>query len=144
VVEHTNDVGVAAAYAKTLLYYSAATGDTEAHDVAKAMLDTLWENNRDVDGSGIVVEETREDYERFADPVYIPGGWTGSMPNGDPINSDSTFLSIRSFYEDDPNWGQVEDYLNGGPAPTFEYHRFWAQTDIAMAMSTYEELFGTE
>jgi hypothetical protein len=37
----------------------------------------------------------------------------------------------------------VEAYLNGGPAPTFEYHRLWAQTDIAMAMSTYEELFGS-
>jgi hypothetical protein len=30
-----------------------------------------------------------------------------------------------------------------GPAPTFEYHRFWAQTDITMAMSAYEELFGS-
>jgi len=143
VTNHTDDVGVAAAYIKTLLYYAAATGDTEAHDVAKAMLDGMWENHRDLDGSGIVVEETREDFERFADPVYIPEGWTGTMPNGDPINSDSTFLSIRSFYEDDPAWPEVEAYLNGGPAPTFEYHRFWAQTDIAMAMSTYEELFGS-
>jgi Glycosyl hydrolase family 48/Cellulose binding domain len=143
VTNHTNDVGVAAAYVKTLLYYAAATGDTQAHDVAKAILDGMWNNNRDTDGSGIVVAETREDYERFDDPVYIPPGWSGTMPNGDPINSDSTFLSIRSFYENDPMFDEVEAYLNGGPAPTFEYHRFWAQTDIAMAMSTYDELFGS-
>ncbi|WP_461038542.1 glycoside hydrolase family 48 protein, partial [Streptomyces mayteni] len=34
-----------------------------------------------------------------------------------------------------------EAYLNGGPAPTFTYHRFWAQADIAIALSTYSDLF---
>jgi hypothetical protein len=42
-----------------------------------------------------------------------------------------------------PDFDQVEAYLNGGPAPTFENCRVWAQTDVAMAMSTYEELFGS-
>jgi len=64
------------------------------------------------------------------------------MPNGDPINSNSTFLSIRSFYKNDPDWSKVQSYLNGGPAPTFTYHRFWAQSDIATAFAVHVELFG--
>ncbi|MFL6052444.1 MAG: glycoside hydrolase family 48 protein [Actinoallomurus sp.] len=31
--------------------------------------------------------------------------------------------------------------MNGGAAPVFNYHRFWAQADIAMAMATYGQLF---
>lgn len=30
--------------------------------------------------------------------------------------------------------------LAGGAAPTFTYHRFWAQADIALAMGSYAEL----
>jgi hypothetical protein len=64
------------------------------------------------------------------------------MPNGDPINSQSTFLSIRSFLEDDEDWPKVEAFLNGGQAPTFTYHRFWAQVDVAMALHDYDRLIG--
>ncbi|MGP2437289.1 glycoside hydrolase family 48 protein [Streptomyces sp. JW3] len=138
VADYTNDVGVAAAYAKTLTYYADRSGDTEAAATAKALLDGMWEN--DQDALGIAVAETRADYNRFDDSVYVPSGWTGTMPNGDAINSSSTFESIRSFYEDDPNWSKVESYLAGGAAPSFTYHRFWAQADIALAMGSYAEL----
>ncbi|MEV8319794.1 glycoside hydrolase family 48 protein [Streptomyces sp. NPDC059900] len=138
VADYTNDVGVAAAYAKTLTYYGAKSGDAQAKSTAKALLDGMWEHNQDA--LGIAVPETRADYSRFDDPVYVPGGWTGTMPNGDKIDSSSTFSSLRSFYEDDPNWSKVEAYLAGGAAPTFTYHRFWAQADIALAMGSYAEL----
>ncbi len=138
VVDYTNDVGVAGAYAKILTYYAARSGDTEAADTAKALLDGMWENNQD--DLGIAVPETRADYERFDDPVHVPSGWTGTMPNGDRIDSSSTFLSIRSFYQDDPAWSKIESYLKGGAAPVFTYHRFWAQADIATAMGAYAEL----
>ncbi|MEW1601030.1 glycoside hydrolase family 48 protein [Streptomyces sp. NPDC093808] len=138
VVDYTNDVGVAGAYAKILTYYAARSGDTEAADTAKALLDGMWENHQD--DLGIAVPETRADYERFDDPVHIPSGWTGTMPNGDRIDSSSTFVSIRSFYKDDPAWSKIESYLEGGAAPTFTYHRFWAQADIATAMGAYAEL----
>ncbi|MEV5432080.1 glycoside hydrolase family 48 protein [Streptomyces sp. NPDC052701] len=138
VVDYTNDVGVAAAYAKTLTYYADRSGDSEAAGTAKALLDGMWENHQD--DLGIAVPETRADYNRFDDPVYVPSGWTGTMPNGDAINSSSTFDSIRSFYEDDPAWSKIEAYLAGGAAPTFTYHRFWAQADIATAMGSYAEL----
>ncbi|MEV4102292.1 glycoside hydrolase family 48 protein [Nonomuraea sp. NPDC049649] len=139
VVNHTQDVGVAGSYAKVLMYYAARANHAEARDTAKALLDAVWENR---DDKGVSVEETRADYERVADPVYVPPGWTGTMPNGDPINSNSTFMSIRSFYEDDPDWPRVQAFLNGtGPAPTFNYHRFWAQVDVAVALAEYGRLF---
>lgn len=138
VADYTDDVGVAAAYAKTLTYYADRSGDTEAGTTAKALLDGMWENNQDA--LGIAVPETRADYNRFDDGVYVPSGWSGKMPNGDTINSSSTFDSIRSFYEDDPAWSKIEAYLAGGAAPSFTYHRFWAQADIALAMGSYSEL----
>ncbi|WP_236245075.1 glycoside hydrolase family 48 protein [Streptomyces sp. CC210A] len=138
VADYTNDVGVAAAYAKTLAYYAAKSGDADAKRVAKALLDGMWQHHQDP--LGIAVPETRADYERFDDPVYVPGGWSGTMPNGDRVDSSSTFLSIRSFYQDDPAWPKVESYLKGGAAPVFTYHRFWAQADIALAMGSYAEL----
>ncbi|WP_262699729.1 MULTISPECIES: glycoside hydrolase family 48 protein [Streptomyces] len=139
VADYTNDVGVAAAYAKTLSYYAAKSGDTKARDTAKALLDGMWNNYQDA--LGIAVPETRADYNRFDDPVYVPSGWTGTMPNGDKIDSSSTFMSIRSFYKNDPAWSKVEAYLKGGAVPSFTYHRFWAQADIALAMGSYADLF---
>ncbi|HCA87899.1 MAG TPA: cellulose 1,4-beta-cellobiosidase [Streptomyces sp.] len=146
VLNHTTDVGVAASFAKTLLYYAAGSGDAEARAAGEGLLDGLLEHQDDL---GIAVPETRVDYERFAvesgeDALHIPDGWTGTMPNGDEINSDSTFLSIRSFYESDPDWPKVESYLNGGEAPTFTYHRYWAQSEIATAFAAHVALFGTE
>ncbi|MGW1269504.1 glycoside hydrolase family 48 protein [Streptomyces sp. NPDC002491] len=138
VADYTDDVGVAAAYAKTLTYYAAKSGDTEAKTTAKALLDGMWANNRDA--LGVAVPETRTDYNRFDDAVYVPSGFSGKMPNGDTISSSSTFTSLRSFYKNDPAWSKIEAYLAGGAAPVFTYHRFWAQADIAMAMGSYAEL----
>jgi chitodextrinase len=139
VAESGTDVGVAGGLVKALLYYAAATGNTAAQTLGKNLLDAL---SAHADTKGIAIAETRADYSRFNDPVYIPSGWTGKMPNGDTINSSSTFLSIRSFYKSDPDFPKVQAYLNGGAAPSFTYHRFWAQADIAMAFAVYSELFG--
>ncbi|MFE4702566.1 glycoside hydrolase family 48 protein [Streptomyces sp. NPDC056738] len=138
VADYTNDVGVAAAYAKTLSYYAAKSGNTQAKTTAKALLDGMWNNYQD--GLGIAVPETRADYNRFNDSVYVPSTFTGTMPNGDAINSSSTFASLRSFYKNDPAWSKIQAYLAGGAAPSFTYHRFWAQADIALAMGSYAEL----
>jgi hypothetical protein len=138
VADYTNDVGVAAAYAKTLSYYAAKSGNAQAKTTAKALLDGMWSNYQD--SLGIAVPETRADYNRFDDTVYVPSGWSGKMPNGDTINSTSTFTSLRSFYKNDPNFSKIEAYLAGGAAPSFTYHRFWAQADIALAMGSYAEL----
>ncbi|GAA3836317.1 glycoside hydrolase family 48 protein [Sphaerisporangium flaviroseum] len=140
IADYTNDVGVAGAYAKVLMYYAAKAGNTAARDLAKSILDGIWANNQDA--RGVSVPETKADYNRLDDPIYIPAGWTGEMPNGDAINSNSTFISIRSFYRNDPDWPKVQAYLNGtGPAPTFNYHRYWAQVDVAVALAEYGRLF---
>jgi hypothetical protein len=129
---------VAAALAKTLMYYAAATADTKTQTLAKGLLDALMAH---ADSTGIATPETRTDYSRFADTVYVPSGWTGKMPNGDQITSGATFLSLRSWYKNDANFAKVQAYLDGGQAPTFTYHRFWAQADVAIALATYSELF---
>ncbi|MFJ6212498.1 glycoside hydrolase family 48 protein [Streptomyces sp. NPDC092296] len=149
VQDYTNDVGVAGSYSKLLSYYAAKSGNAQAKSVSKALLDGMWNNNQD--SLGISVPETRADYSRVTqqysasntnhDGVYVPSGWTGTMPNGDKINSSSTFLSIRSWYKNDPQWSKVQNYLNGGAAPVFNYHRFWAQADIATALAAYGQLF---
>jgi hypothetical protein len=36
---------------------------------------------------------------------------------------------------------KVQAYLNGGAAPTFTHHRFWAQAVIALAAAEYGRLF---
>ncbi len=154
IVNTTNDVGVGAAYARTLTWYAAKEGGTtlgtRAKDTAKGLLDRMIAlKAADTTGRGIVVNETRNDYNRFDDVwnsssqtgLYIPPGFSGTMPSGAPINSSSTFMSIRPFYAQDPAWGPVQAYMNGGSAPTFRYHRFWAQADIAMAFADYGSLF---
>ena len=94
----------------------------------------------------------RTDYKNFTSPynttnyegVYIPPNWTGKYPGGIPLSSSTnTFLSIRPWYIGDPQWSKVQAYLNGGSAPTFNYHRFWAEADIATAFDTFANLFPT-
>jgi hypothetical protein len=148
VVDHTQDVGVAGAYARTLTYYGAKSGNTQAQATAKALLDAVLLHK---DTRGVSVPETKADYNRFDDTynastgqgLYVPPGYTGVMPNGDQINSNSTFIGIRSFLRNDPDWPKVQSYLNGGAVPTFNYHRFWAQVDVAMALHDYDRLIGS-
>jgi hypothetical protein len=140
VTEFGQDVGVAGALVKTLLYYAKRAGDTSTATVARNLLDSLVAN---ADSLGVGVVETRADYSRFNQQIFVPSGWTGRMPNGDPIQSGSTFLSIRSWYRNDPNWSKVQAHLDGGPAPSFTYHRFWAQAGIAIALAVQAELFPT-
>ncbi|MFU8873141.1 glycoside hydrolase family 48 protein [Micromonospora sp. SL4-19] len=140
------DVGVAAAYIRTLIAYAAKSGNTAAKNTAKGLLDAL---TAAADSKGVSRPETRTDYDRFDDVynastgqgLYIPSGWTGKMPNGDAIAAGKSFLDIRSFYKNDPDWPKVDAYLKGGPAPTFNYHRFWAQADVAMAYADYGTYF---
>jgi hypothetical protein len=150
IVDKTNDVGVTAAYAKLLSYYAARSGNTAAKTMAGQLLDGMWANFSDP--IGLSVPEQRKDYNRFddvfntttGDGVFVPSTYNGKMPNGDPINSSSTFLSIRSWYQQDPNWSKVQAYLsNPNNVPTFNYHRFWAESDIAIANDVFAQLFGS-
>jgi hypothetical protein len=135
-----NDVGVTAALVKTLTHYASESGNTAARDMAKNLLDAMWATPNQ-DTRGVSVTESRGDYERFDNSVYVPSSFSGDMANGDLVNSSSTFIGLRSWYRTDPAFPQVQNHLNGGPAPSFRYHRFWAQADLAMALAEYGRLF---
>jgi hypothetical protein len=137
---HGQDIGITAALAKTLTHYASESGNVAARDMAKNLLDAMWAAPNQ-DTRGISVTESRGDYNRFDDSVYVPSGFSGDMANGDLVNSSSTFIGLRSWYRSDPAWPQVQSHLDGGAAPTFRYHRFWAQADLAMALAEYGRLF---
>lgn len=141
VTSYGTDLGISGSLANTLLYYSKASGDDEARVIAKELLDRMWNLYRD--DKGLAAPETRADYKRFFEQeIYIPNGWSGTMPNGDVMKPGAKFLDIRSMYKDDPDYQKVLDAYNSGVAPEFKYHRFWAQCDIAIANGVYSMLFG--
>jgi len=141
----SQDIGLTGSLCKTLLYYSAATAkygtqDLTSFNLAKTLLQDVWASYKDP--IGISAPETGTSYNNFTEPIYVPSGWEGTMPNGDPINSSSTFASIRTQYQSDPMYATVMAYANGtGPAPVFNFHRFWAETDITTAYGVYYLLF---
>jgi uncharacterized protein YuzB (UPF0349 family) len=133
-------LGVASSLANTLAYYAAATGDVTSQTNAKELLDRIW--NKYLDDKGVSVAEARKDYSRiFSQEVYIPQSWTGAMPNGDVIKSGVKFIDIRSQYKNDPDYIKVKAAYDAGQAPSFNYHRFWAQSEYAIANGTYAILF---
>lgn len=140
VVSYGTDLGVTGSLANALLYYAKASGDDEARELAKELLDRIWTLYRD--DKGVAAPESREDYKRFFEQeVYVPEGWTGTMPNGDKIEHGITFLDIRSKYLDDPDYPKLLEAYEKGEAPEFTYHRFWAQCDVAIANGIYSILF---
>ena len=149
------DVGVASSVAVMLLFYAKAKQilgkwDTtipnsqfkpsDAYTLAKELIDRMWD--KCWDGVGVVREEIRADYSRMTDDVYVPPSYVGAMPNGDAIDQDSTFVSIRSFLINDPKWPEVEAYAAGtAAAPAFKYHRFWASAEYAIAVGMLHVYF---
>jgi uncharacterized protein YjdB len=147
VVSYGKDLGIAASLAKTFTYYAAATRkhgtlDTTTRDLAREILDRMWTKHYNPTGKGVSVEETRGDFKRFlSQVVHVPAGWTGKMPNGDVIKSGVTFIEIRKKYYDDPDWDALQQALTTGTDYKKAYHRFWAQTEIALANAEYGRLF---
>jgi hypothetical protein len=144
----SSDLGVAGSLAKTYAYYAAKSGDATAQTAAQNILDVIHKNF--ADSLGYSAPETRTDYKNFTvayntnnyEGVYIPSSWSGTYPGDVKLDSSTnTFLSIRPWYTSDPEWPKVQAYLNGGPAPVFNYHRFWAEADIATAFDTFAQLF---
>ena len=161
------DIGEAGSLAKALSYYSAAVGkwgtsgtpDATSEALAKSLLTGIWANYRD--SIGISVAETRGDYcttttsssteggttlnGGFGATVFVPSAWApGTMPAGEDVTvtPQPTFLSLRPKYKNDPSYPLVvSGCAGGGAGPTFNYHRFWAQVDIASAYLVYANLF---
>jgi hypothetical protein len=142
IVNYGTDLGVASSLANALAYYAAATGDKTSQNNAKQLLDRIWNNYQDA--KGVSATEARSDYSRiFNQEVNVPQGWTGTMANGDVIKSGIKFIDIRSKYKNDPDYTRVKAAVDAGQAPTFNYHRFWAESEYAIANGTYAILFPT-
>jgi len=153
------DLGVAGSLASTLLLYAQAkrnlglfttpipgtpNGKTpnDCYLLAKALLDCIWTNYKA--SMGVEVSEPRADYVQYGNPIYIPSIFTGTTGTGDPINAESTFVSVRSFMESDPGYAQIAAYHANpttAPVPVFTYHRFWAQTEYAMGCAVMHKYF---
>lgn len=157
IVAWGKDIGVASSLAGLLIHYAQAKrvmgkftstipngGHTaqEAYALAKGLLDGIWTLYRDE--KGVTKPEKRSDFARYGDPVYVPPGFTGTMPNGDPIENGATFISLRSFMKNDPGWPKVQAYLDSpvdANVPEFTYHRFWANAEYAISLGAMHQYF---
>jgi len=124
------DLGSIASIIKGLFWVSLKDNDQEGLNLVVQVMDAI-ENYKD--DLGYSAYEERVDYENFGGEVYIPSGWTGKNAQGANLKSGVTFIDIRPKYKQDPDWKQVESFLNGGNPPHFNYHRFWGQTEIMVA-----------
>ncbi|MGD0556819.1 MAG: glycoside hydrolase family 48 protein, partial [Streptosporangiaceae bacterium] len=145
----SSDLGISASLAKTYMYYAAKSGNTTAETDAQNIIDVIHQFYGD--SLGYSAPETRTDYSNFTsaynttnyEGVYVPADWSGTYPDlsGDLTSADDTFLSIRPWYTSVADYDEVQNYLNGGSAPVFNYHRFWAETEIATAFDSFAYLF---
>jgi len=148
VTDYNVDLGIAASAAKALIYYAAATErwdtlDTGAQLLAKEILDRMWTTYRDEQGCSST--ESRGDFSRiFEEEVFVPNGFTGVMGNGDAITQGVSFLDIRSGYLTDPEYPALLEAYENGTDYTQNYHRTWAQMEIALANAEYGFFFGEE
>lgn len=146
VTGYNQDLGIAASFAKALIYYAAATEkyetiDEESRVLAKEILDRMWNNFRDE--KGLSSPEERGDYVRFFEQeVYVPESFNGTMPNGDVIENGINFLDIRSNYRNDPDFQKLQSSYESGQPYVARYHRSWALIEIALANAEYGFFFG--
>ncbi|PDO10081.1 MAG: cellulose 1,4-beta-cellobiosidase [Candidatus Reconcilbacillus cellulovorans] len=138
---------------------------SQALNVAEQLLNVLWNFN---DGVGIVRPEQRADYFRyFTKEIYFPSGWSGTYGQGNTIPGPGavpsdpskggngvyiSYAELRPKIKQDPKWSYLENlyktsynpstgrWENG--VPTFTYHRFWAQVDVATAYAEFARLIG--
>lgn len=145
VTDYTTDIGMSSSLANTLMYYAAgtskhssATYDDSYANLAKEILDRMW--NKYQDDKGLSVTEDKDFSRMFTQEIYIPDGWNGKMPNGDVIKPGVKFIDIRSKYKQDPDFARVQADYQAGRSSKFNYHRFWQEAEAAIANGTYSIL----
>jgi hypothetical protein len=148
VTNYGHDIGVTSSLANTLTYYAAglqkhANGDSYKGyvNIAKELLNRMWNLYRDDKGIGDKQELTTM-LERFFDQkIAVPDNYSGTMANGDKITKGATFFSIRTEYENDPDFQKLKDAYENNKSFSMVYHRFWAQSEAAIALGVMDEFF---
>jgi|GEM_PF-2755577 len=152
---NSQDPGITASLARTLMYYAKAVGDDESRNYAKELLDRMWDKFRDNLGISVPQKCNYKDFftaDTFI-PEYHPGTtvkWEGKMPNGDVLEKGKKFIDIRSNYKKDPKYPDLYNayYDEYGAErtipvdPTYYYHRFFSQAELSMAYADYAYFFG--
>ncbi|RKP53165.1 cellulose 1,4-beta-cellobiosidase [Cohnella endophytica] len=144
---------------------SFSTLGNQAKTLADQFLGVAWNFN---DGVGIAIDEQRKDYNRFfTKEIYFPNGWTGKFGQGNTIPGTGSipsdpakggngvyisYAQLRPKITQDSKWPYLLNLYNtswnattqtwDNGVPTFKYHRFWAQADIATAYAEYDRLLG--
>jgi hypothetical protein len=143
---YCQEIGTAGSLANTFLFYAAALRKHNSDefnsvglplvDVAKQLIDIIWENNRDE--YGVTFAEEKPEYNRYWEQdVYVPDGINITMPSGDVIKPGIKFIDIRTKLKQEADWEKIAAYQNNGTVPVFYYHRWWHQVDYAMACGIY-------
>ncbi|MFC5472328.1 glycoside hydrolase family 48 protein, partial [Cohnella suwonensis] len=138
----------------------------QAKTLADSLLGAAWNFN---DGIGIAKDEERGDYHRyFEKEIYFPTGWSGTYGMGNAIpgtggiasdparGGNGVYISypeLRPKITQDPKWSYLTNLYNtswnpttekwDNGTPTFKYHRFWSQVDIATAYAEFDRLIGS-
>ncbi|WP_455715966.1 glycoside hydrolase family 48 protein [Anaerosporobacter sp.] len=148
VANYGHDIGVTSSLANTLTYYAAGlqkhTSDTSYQgyvSVAKELLNRMWSLYRDDKGIGDEQELTTMLGRFFDQKIAVPDNYSGTMANGDKIEKGSTFFSIRTGYEKDPDFKRLKDAYDNKKPFSMVYHRFWAQSEAAIALGVMDEFF---
>lgn len=136
------DTGNVACLANTLMFWDKANlkwkqQQVDTMPIALKLLDMSWKTY--YDGKGITVAEQRPDYSRFwSQKITMPEHTTKIMPWGKKITNNKVFKDFRPDYgEKLPPKGPYNPH---NPAPSYRYHRTWAQCQFAIALA-YAEMF---
>jgi len=141
----SSDIGVLSSLAHAFTFWAAKTNDATTQALAKRILDNLFLYYSD--NIGISIVEQRPDYcgnlytEGFNQTVYIPSNWSGNNAQGAQIKPGINFSQMRPSYPQDPKWSYVQNTCAAGGTPQFNYHRFWAEAEAAVANADYARLF---
>jgi len=63
------------------------------------------------------------------------------MANGDKDEKGASFFSIRTEYENDPDFQKLKYAYDNNLSFSMVYHRFWAQAETAIALGVMDEFF---
>ncbi|MCI7805219.1 MAG: Ig-like domain-containing protein [Oscillospiraceae bacterium] len=161
----SSDLGCVSSLCNTLIYYAKANNvdykaaysstNTDVASkglyIAHSLLDREWELGRD--DIGLSITETNGSMARlFEQDVFIPDYYSGTMPNGDPLEHGATFLSFRSKYLQNEKVQEFKTAYDNAKATggditeamesvDLNYHRFWHAGDILLALGTMYELY---